>query len=306
VVSVNLSGLEHNPGFSLGLKMLRRMINAIYYGDLLTCLANQCKPYEVNKGETDQLVQTWQDKLIAQFGKGGGLSSKEFLQNMDDIAASFAALSVEGPRKVAVGIVGEIYVKFSSLGNNNLEQFLLDEGAEPVVPGLADFMIFKINNRDVDVDLYGGKKAKQVAVRTMQKYFEDRQAEMIAVIKKYPQFRAPEPFSHLQELIKGYVGYGNKMGEGWLLTAEMLDLIHSGVGNIVCTQPFGCLPNHVAGKGMIRKLKDDYPDSNIVAIDYDPGATKINQENRIKLMLANAARAKQKAEKAAEKETVAV
>jgi predicted nucleotide-binding protein (sugar kinase/HSP70/actin superfamily) len=306
VVSVNLSGLEHNPGFSLGLKMLRRMINAIYYGDLLTCLANQCKPYEVNKGETDKLVQTWQDKLIAQFGKGGGLSSKEFLQNMDDIAASFAALSVEGPRKVAVGIVGEIYVKFSSLGNNNLEQFLLDEGAEPVVPGLADFMIFKINNRDVDVDLYGGKKAKQVAVRTMQKYFEDRQAEMIAVIKKYPQFRAPEPFSHLQELIKGYVGYGNKMGEGWLLTAEMLDLIHSGVGNIVCTQPFGCLPNHVAGKGMIRKLKDDYPDSNIVAIDYDPGATKINQENRIKLMLANAARAKQKAEKTAEKESVAV
>ncbi len=299
VVSVNLSGLEHNPGFSLNLRMLRRIVNAIYYGDLLTCLANQCRPYEVQQGQTDALLQSWQNQLIEQFRQGGGLSKKEFLKNMDEIAASFAALPVEGPRKIAVGIVGEIYVKFSSLGNNNLEKFLLDEGVEPVVPGLADFLIFKINNRDVDVDLYGGKKAKQAVVRTLQKYFEDRQAEMIEVIKRYPQFRVPAPFSHLQELIKGYVGYGNKMGEGWLLTAEMLDLIHAGVTNIICTQPFGCLPNHVAGKGMVRKLKDDYPDSNIVAIDYDAGATKINQENRIKLMLANAARNQKKAEETA-------
>jgi predicted nucleotide-binding protein (sugar kinase/HSP70/actin superfamily) len=113
---------------------------------------------------------------------------------------------------------------------------------------------------------------------------------MIEVIEEEGTFRPMSHFSELQELVKGYLGYGNKMGEGWLLTAEMLELIHSGTNNIVCTQPFGCLPNHVAGKGMMRKLKDDYPDSNIVAVDYDPGATKINQENRIKLMLANALR----------------
>ena len=301
VISINVSGLESNPGFSLTPTLLLRAVNAIYYGDMLVCLANQCRPYEVEKGSTDALLQQMQDEFVDQFRQGGGLSHKEFLANLDEIGARFAALPVQGPRKIAVGVVGEIYVKFSSLGNNNLERFLLDEGAEPVVPGLADFMIFKINNRDVDVDLYGGKKLKKTVVHTLQTYFEKRQAEMIAAIAKYPQFRVPEPFSRLQELIKGYLGYGNKMGEGWLLTAEMLDLIHSGVTNIVCAQPFGCLPNHVAGKGMIRRLKDDYPYSNIVAIDYDPGATKINQENRIKLMLANAARNAQKAE-AAQKE----
>jgi predicted nucleotide-binding protein (sugar kinase/HSP70/actin superfamily) len=185
-------------------------------------------------------------------------------------------------------VVGEIYVKFSALGNNNLEQFLLSEGAEPVVPGLTDFMIFKIHNRIADVDLYGGKWAKKAICQVFKSYVEACQKDMIASLEQSGRFRAPGTFQDLHRLIQGYLGDGNKMGEGWLLTAEMLELIHSGTPNIVCTQPFGCLPNHIVGKGMLRKLKDDYPNSNIVAIDYDPGATKINQENRIKLMLANA------------------
>ena len=156
-----------------------------------------------------------------------------------------------------------------------------------MVPGLADFVIFKIYNRDVDVDIYGGKWAKKTACAALRHYVEKCQRAMIDAMKR-GGFRAPGTFQDLRRLIKGYLGEGNKMGEGWLLTAEMLELIHSGTPNIVCTQPFGCLPNHIVGKGMIRKLKDDYPNSNIVAIDYDPGATKINQENRIKLMLANA------------------
>ena len=122
----------------------------------------------------------------------------------------------------------------------------------------------------------------------MQKYVEKCHNALIDVVKRHPEFRAPEPFSHLHELVQGYLGYGNKMGEGWLLTGEMIELVKSGTPNIVCTQPFGCLPNHVAGKGMIRKIKENNPGANIVAIDYDPGATRINQENRIKLMLANA------------------
>lgn len=187
-----------------------------------------------------------------------------------------------------MGVVGEIYIKYSPLGNNNLEDFLLAEGAEPVVPGLTDFIIFKIFNREVDVDLYGGKWAKKAVVRFFKAYVEKCQRAMIDAVKHHGRFRAPEPFETLHRLVQGYLGDGNKMGEGWLLTAEMLELIHSGTGNIVCTQPFGCLPNHIVGKGMIRKLKDEHPNSNIVAIDYDPGATKINQENRIKLMLANA------------------
>ena len=187
-----------------------------------------------------------------------------------------------------VGVVGEIYVKFSPLGNNNLEDFLLSEGAEPVVPGLTDFMIFKIYNRVVDVDLYGGKWIKKAACQLFMKYIEACQKDRIQALERSGRFRAPGTFQDLHRMIQGYLGDGNKMGEGWLLTAEMLELIHTGTPNIVCTQPFGCLPNHIVGKGMLRKLKDDYPYSNVVAIDYDPGATKINQENRIKLMLANA------------------
>lgn len=303
VVSVNLSGLEKNPGFSLNPRLIIRLAFSMMYGDAIMWLSNQCRPYEVTPGQTDAMVERCQSQLIEDFQNGKGLNRKQYKQNLLRIADAFNSIPVTGEKKVKVGIVGEIYVKFSSLGNNSLEKFLLSEGTEPVVPGLTDFIIFKVNNRVVDVDLYGGKRIKKVIAGFLQTYFEHLQADFIEAVKRYPRFTAPEPFSRLQELIKGYLGYGNKMGEGWLLTGEMLDLIHSGVKNIVCAQPFGCLPNHVAGKGMIRRLKDDYPDSNIVAIDYDPGATKINQENRIKLMLANAARNQRKATEA-DKEAV--
>ncbi len=290
VVSVNLSGLEKNPGFSIPLGTLRRLATAMIYGDLLVWLKNQCLPYEVTKGTTDKLTIHWTDRLVSMFGEGRGMSKKDMRGIMTQIAADYAKVERQGTQKTRVGIVGEIYVKFSPLGNNGLEEFLIGEGCEPVVPGLTDFMIFKINNRVVDVDLYKGYKLKKLLAGIFQKYIEDLQDIMIEAVKTQPSFRPMGRFADLQRLIKGYLGYGNKMGEGWLLTAEMLELIHTGAKNIVCAQPFGCLPNHVVGKGMIRRLKDDYPDSNIVAIDYDPGATKINQENRIKLMIANAGR----------------
>ena len=291
VVSVNLSGLERNPGFGLSLPVIRRLAAAMIYGDIIVWLSNQCKPYEVTPGLSEKLISSWTDKLVELFGRGKGLRKNEMRVYMDEIAADFAKVDIIGMRnKPRVGIVGEIYVKYAPLGNNGLEQFLIDEGCEPVVPGLTDFMIFKINNRAVDVDLYSGSKLKKLVVSIFQRYIEGLQHNMIEAIRTQPVFRPMGTFSDLQHLIRGYLGYGNKMGEGWLLTAEMLELIHTGTNNIVCTQPFGCLPNHVVGKGMIRRLKDDYPESNIVAIDYDPGATKINQENRIKLMIANAER----------------
>ena len=291
VVSVNLSGLERNPGFGLPLPVIRRLAVGMIYGDLIVWLANQCKPYESVSGASDKLISHWTDRLVALFGHGRGLRKKEMRRYMEDIVADFAKIELIGERnKPRVGVVGEIYVKYAPLGNNGLEQFLLDEGCEPVVPGLTDFMIFKINNRVADVDLYHGSKLKKLVAGTFQRYIENLQRGMIEAVKTHPSFRPMGSFADLHRLIRGYLGYGNKMGEGWLLTSEMLELIHTGTKNIVCTQPFGCLPNHVVGKGMIRRLKDDYPDSNIVAIDYDPGATKINQENRIKLMIANAAR----------------
>lgn len=290
VVSVNMSGLEKNPGFSISLTTLRRLATAMIYGDLMVWLKNQCLPYEVTKGTTEKLTTHWTDRLVTMFGNGQGLGKKDMKTFMELIAADYAKIERQGAPKPRVGIVGEIYVKFAPLGNNGLEEFLLSEGCEPVVPGLTDFMIFKINNRVVDVDIYKGKKLKKAIAGILQRYIENLQDIMIDAVKTQPSFRPMGRFSDLQRLIKGYLGYGNKMGEGWLLTAEMLELIHTGTNNIVCTQPFGCLPNHVVGKGMIRRLKDDYPDSNIVAVDYDPGATKINQENRIKLMISNAGR----------------
>ena len=288
VVSVNLSGLEKNPGFSLTLPFVRKAVYAMLYGDLIVNVANQVRPYEVEPGAADAMIDAWSQRLVDGFQAGKGMSRRQMRANFDAICSDFAAIPVAGDPKIRVGVVGEIYVKFAPLGNNDLEKFLLSEGVEPVVPGLTDFIIFKIYNRVSDVELYGGKWIKKFGCSVFMKYIEACQRDMIAALEQSGRFRAPGTFQELHQLVQGYLGDGNKMGEGWLLTAEMLELIHSGTNNIVCTQPFGCLPNHIVGKGMIRKLKDDYPYSNIVAIDYDPGATRINQENRIKLMLANA------------------
>ena len=297
VVSVNLSGLEKNPGFKLGLGLVRRMAIGMLYGDLLTHLGNQVRPYEVQKGTTDGLITHWTDELVTMFENGKGMTQKAMRPIMEHICEDFAKVDTEGPPKPRVGVVGEIFVKYAPLGNNNLEQFLLDEGCETVVPGLTDFIIFKINNRVEDADIYHGSRLKKLLAGALQTYVVNIQALMIEAVKTQPKFRPMGTFQELKDGVKGYLGYGNKMGEGWLLTGEMLELIHQGTNNIVCTQPFGCLPNHVVGKGMIRRLKDDYPNSNIVAIDYDPGATKINQENRIKLMLANSGRLAEGAKK---------
>ncbi len=287
VISLSF-GMEKNPGFKLTVKLLRRLVYAMVYGDLMMWVANQVRPYEVTEGDADRMVERWLDRLIDGFAHGKGMTRPQLRVNFDAIIADFAAIPVRDEKKVRVGIVGEIYVKFSALGNNGLEKFLLSEGAEPVVPGLTDFMIFKFYNRVADVELYGGSRLKRAVCKLGMGYMESCQKDMIGALERSGRFRAPGTFAKLHQLIQGYLGDGNKMGEGWLLTAEMLELIHAGVPNIVCAQPFGCLPNHIVGKGMIRRLKDDYPYSNIVAIDYDPSATQINQENRIKLMLANA------------------
>jgi predicted nucleotide-binding protein (sugar kinase/HSP70/actin superfamily) len=286
VVSLNLSGMEPNPGFKLSLPLLLQFIYAILYGDILLLLSNQCRPYERTAGDTDALLHTWYERLAELFKDAKNLTFKRMTANFGKIVADFATISRVSERKTRVGEVGEIYVKYSPLGNNSLEDFLQREGAEAVVPGLADFLIFKIDNRDADVDLYGGLWIKQRLARIMKNYFIKCQDALIAAVKG-SGFRPPARFEEIKKLAAKYLGEGNKMGEGWLLTGEMLELIHDGTPNIVCTQPFGCLPNHIVGKGMMRAIKNDHPEANIVAIDYDPGATKINQENRIKLMMAN-------------------
>lgn len=286
VISLNLSGLESNSGFKITLPLLRRAIAALTYGDLLMLLKNQTKPYELRAGESDRLVAQWTQKLTKLFEENKAFTQREVRSYFDEITRSFAEIEVERRPKTKVGIVGEIYVKYSALANNGLEDFLFRQGCEVMVPGIVGFMIFKVDNRLEDIELYGGSSAKKQLCTMLKWYFTKFERDLIESVKKFPQFTAPAPYSHLKELAGQVIGYGCKMGEGWLLTAEMMELIESGYENVVCTQPFGCLPNHIVGKGMIRKVKKVYPKANIVPIDYDPSATAVNQENRIKLMLA--------------------
>ena len=302
IISMSLTGLESNPGFKLTLPMLVKGISGVLYGDLLMDLKNQCRPYETVPGATESLVQEWEDRLYDDI-VNKRFSYRRIKKNYRRIARSFAELPMDrSVKKPKVGIVGEIFVKFSPLGNNNLEEFLISEGAQPVLPGLMEFCLYCVYNMVADVDLYGGSKFKRGIINFVYKFLAKKQGDMNRIIAE-EGFDPPLDFEEARQGVQEIIGIGVKMGEGWLLTAEMLSLIKDGVNNIICTQPFGCLPNHICGKGMMKPLKEKYPQVNLVAVDYDPGATKINQENRIKLMLSNA---KPPEEKAAGKEPALV
>ena len=177
-------------------------------------------------------------------------------------------------------------MKYSPLGNNHLEEFLHSEDCEVNLPGLMGFVQYCIANTSITIRLYGGNRLVALGADALMKWLTKREQRMIDAIARYPQFHAPTLFEHTMKLAEGVIGYGNKMGEGWLLTSEMMELQKTGFENIVCAQPFGCLPNHICGKGMINKIRTIYPNANITPIDYDPSATRVNQENRIKLMLS--------------------
>ena len=237
---------------------------------------------------TSSLAERWTDRLAEEMTAGGKASYRYVKANYRRILEDFARIPMEKSDKVKVGIVGEIFVKYSPLGNNNLEQFLVDEGAEAVVPGLLVFCLYCVYNNLLDRKLYGMQKNVQLAYKIAYQYLVNKEKDMIDAIREQGRFEPPTLFTHTVSLVQGTISMGVKMGEGWLLTAEMLELADKGVGNIVCTQPFGCLPNHICGKGMMKPIKEKNPSVNIVAIDYDAGATRVNQENRLKLMLANA------------------
>ncbi len=285
VLSLNFSGLEKNPAFPMTPAIALRLVYAVLYGDMLMLLYNQCKPYEINQGSTDELLARWEHRL------GKLLDGKNYLMPKPiykAILRDFAALPRTKEPKPKVGIVGEIYVKYSPLANNHLNEFLLSEGCEPNVPGLLDFVLYCASDAVNDAKLYDKKDKKSLVFSIGYDVLYKFQKQQIKVIEEHGVFQPPHDFEHLRKCADKYINQGVKMGEGWLITAEMAALAETGTKNIICTQPFGCLPNHIVAKGMSRVIKNAYPDANIVAIDYDPGATKVNQENRIKLMLANA------------------
>lgn len=287
VISFSLMGIERHPGFKLTPKVLKCMAMSIIYGDVLMSLSNQCIPYENHPGESKRLAKQLTEKLAANI-KGRGASLLHFKQNIIDIIHSFEAIEKTPSKRIQVGVVGEIYVKYSPLGNNNLVDMLVREGAECTVPGLIDFLLYCLYRPAYMRRIYGMGYIKALFTRIGYRLVHTAQKQEIDILKKYSHFRAPAPFEETVRRVQSFIGVGCNMGEGWLLPAEMLELYDHNVKNIVCAQPFGCLPNHICGKGMMKPLKDAYPDMNIVAVDYDPSATKVNQENRIKLMLANA------------------
>lgn len=286
VLSLNFSGLEPNPAFPMTIPIITRLIYCVLYGDMLMLLYNQCKPYEINKNSTDRLLARWQHRIGKLMGtKTQFMNTKSIYRAM---LKDFAALPRTKEKKPRVGIVGEIYVKYSPLANNDLNNFLMSEGCEPNVPGLLDFVLYCASDLINDARLYDKQTPRTAAYKIGYDVLYKFQREQIKIIEEQGVFFPPHDFEHLRACADKYMNQGVKMGEGWLITAEMAALAETGTENIICTQPFGCLPNHIVAKGMSRVIKEAYPNANIVAIDYDPGATKVNQENRIKLMLANA------------------
>ncbi|MGN0818633.1 MAG: 2-hydroxyglutaryl-CoA dehydratase [Candidatus Coproplasma sp.] len=285
VISLNFSGLEKDSSFQVGVKLLLKLAFAIFYGDSIMWCYNQTKPYEEQEGAADKARDAAFKEAVDSFKDGKYYKYKRINKRIIDI---FAQVRRRDIKKVKVGIVGEIYVKYAYLGNNHLEKFLLSEDCEPVVPALMDFVLYCVVNNINDGTLYGKKGVFFLVNRLLYKVLHGMQKNIIKQFKREGTFEPIHDFEHLRHCADKVLNQGVKMGEGWLIPAEMAALAETGTENIVCAQPFGCLPNHIAGKGAIRTLKNMYADENIVAVDYDPSATRVNQENRIKLMLATA------------------
>ncbi len=288
VLSLNLSGFEKNPGFKITPKLAIKGMYALEFGDVLMRCLYATRPYEAVPGSANELHKKW-EKICIDFVSGNRIPSygkykkicREIIRDFDHLER----LDIVKPR---VGVVGEILVKFMPAANNYLVELLESEGAEAVVPDLLDFFLYCFYNANFKYEKLGMKKSTARNCNLGIKALEWFRSAARDEFEKSKHFEAPAHIDHLAEMASDIVSCGNQTGEGWFLTGEMLELIQSGANNIVCTQPFGCLPNHIVGKGVIKELRRRYPESNVVAIDYDPGASEVNQLNRIKLMLSTA------------------
>ena len=288
VISLNLAKLEANPGFKLTTKIMIRAIAGAIFGDIFMRCLYRMRPYELTKGSADALHQKWL-KRCQELVSSKHISIFKFEKMCRQIVEEFDALPIdETIKKPKVGVVGEILVKFSPLANNDLVNLLESEGAEVVVPDLLDFLMYCFYEQNFKAENLGTKASTAAICNFAIWGIERIRGAYTKACKNSKHFTAPVHISQIAKYANPIVSIGNQTGEGWFLTGEMMELVHSGVLNIVCTQPFGCLPNHVVGKGVIKAIRREYPKANIVAIDYDPGASEVNQLNRIKLMLSTA------------------
>ena len=285
VIGLSAQGIEKNSGFSFTPGLLNKAVQAIVYGDVFMRTVYHTRPYEVKPGSVNKLHKQWAAKCKRDIAKGNFYT---FQKNIRGIIRDFDRIPLKDIKKPRVGIVGEILVKFLPDANNHLVELLEREGAEAVVPDLLDFFMYSFYNSNFKYR-YLGKSKKSAIISNSAIWIVERYRQTLRKeLAKSNRFEPPAYIKDLAEYAKPFVSIGNQTGEGWFLTGEMVELIHSGAPNIVCTQPFACLPNHVVGKGVIKEIRQAFPDANIVAIDYDPGASEVNQINRIKLMLSAA------------------
>ena len=291
VVSLSVQGLEKNSGLKFTPELIINLLQGVIYGDVFMRCLYRMRPYELEKGSADRLHEKWVKICIESLTKKG-FNFGEFRKNIKGIIRDFDNLPIdENLVKPRVGIVGEILVKFLPSANNYLVELLEQEGAEAVMPDLMDFFFYSFYNSNFKTEKLGMSKKGAMISNIGIKAIEWMRKTVVKECKKSKHFDAPSDIRELAKMADDIVSIGNQTGEGWFLTAEMLELIHNGAPNIVCAQPFGCLPNHVVGKGVIKELRRKHPEANIVAVDYDPGASEVNQLNRIKLMLATANKA---------------
>ncbi len=288
VISINLSGLEKNPGFTFTPSLVQHGLYALEFGDIFMRCLYASRPYEAVPGSANELHKKWKKRVIEFVSQDKILSHKKYKNMCREIIRDFDKLPRTGVKKPRVGVVGEILVKFLPAANNYLVELLESEGAEAVVPDLTDFLLYTFYNQNFKAKMLGKPQKSTRWPKLGIKFLEWLRGAARDEFEKSRHFDPPARIEKLAEYASPIVSEGNQTGEGWFLTGEMLELIHSGTNNIVCTQPFACLPNHIVGKGVIKELRRRYPLSNIVAIDYDPGASEVNQLNRIKLMLSTA------------------
>ena len=288
VISINLSGLEKNPGFKFTPQLIQHGLYALEFGDIFMRCLYRTRPYEEVPGSANALHEKWKERVIAFISRKGFVSHRKYKKMCREIIRDFDRLPMKDIKKPKVGVVGEILVKFLPAANNYLVDLLEAEGAEAVVPDLTDFLLYCFYNQNFKAEHLGMSRKSARVSNLGIKFFEWLRSAARDEFEKSEHFDPPAHIETLAKYASEIVSQGNQTGEGWFLTGEMLELIHTGTNNIVCTQPFACLPNHVVGKGVIKKLRHQYPLSNIVAIDYDPGASEVNQLNRIKLMLSTA------------------
>ena len=285
VISVNAVGLEKNPGFKLTPQMIMRMGVAVVYGDLIMRVLYATRPYEKEKGACEAILNKWNDKIVKNVIT---FNKKDYEANLKGIVEDFDHVERTGEIKPKVGVVGEILVKYHPNANNNLVDIIESEGGEAVVLDLLDFFLYGMYTKRFNFEHLSGTYKTMKSNELVMKGVELFRKPMRAALRESEHFEEPSYIEETAEGASKILSIGNQCGEGWLLTGEMVELINHGVNNIVCLQPFACLPNHVTGKGMLKQLRKMNPKANIVAIDYDPGASDVNQLNRIKLLMATA------------------